>query len=87
MFVRASGCVQNHAIVKSDETFTSCSSFFFFKAPYTTPGEIATAGGMESIAANGIPEMSATPPHFALALGDNFYVSDVKNATNNKTLT
>jgi len=42
-------------------------------APYTTPGEIATAGGMESIAANGIPEMSATPPHFALALGDNFY--------------
>lgn len=59
----------------------------FFKAPYTTPGEIATAGGMESIAANGIPEMSATPPHFALALGDNFYVSDVKNATNNKTLT
>lgn len=29
---------------------------------------------MESIAANGIAGMTAVPPKFALALGDNFYV-------------
>lgn len=42
-------------------------------APFTTPGEISTAGGMESIAANGIAGVTAVPPKFALALGDNFY--------------
>lgn len=43
------------------------------EAPYTTPGEISTAAGMESIAANGIPGVTSVPPKFALALGDNFY--------------
>lgn len=45
-------------------------------APYTTPGEISTAAGMDLIAGVGVPGVqlpSTGLPHFALALGDNFY--------------
>jgi hypothetical protein len=47
-------------------------------APYTTADEKTTAGGMNSIAANGIAGETATPPKFALALGDNFYSHGIK---------
>jgi hypothetical protein len=43
------------------------------QAPYTTAAEIVTAGGMEKIASAGVPNVNASLPHFALALGDNFY--------------
>lgn len=44
-------------------------------APFTTAGEISTAAGMESIAAHGIPgaDAAVAKPHFAIAVGDNFY--------------
>jgi tartrate-resistant acid phosphatase type 5 len=44
-------------------------------APYTTPGELSTAGGMGRIA-------ETTKASFALAVGDNFYSSGIRTDVN-----